>query len=51
MTRRTAWFSIVDHEFPRLARAFETWLDAANFDDDGRQRQRLSALTAEARRG
>lgn len=49
--RDTAWFSIVDHEFPRLARAFETWLDAANFDGDGRQRQRLSALTAEARRG
>lgn len=49
--RDTAWFSIVDHEFPRLARAFEAWLDAANFDGDGRQRQRLSALTAEARRG
>ncbi|MFN7979060.1 MAG: GNAT family protein [Vicinamibacterales bacterium] len=49
--RDTAWFSIVDHEFPRLARAFETWLDPANFDADGGQRQRLSALTAEARRG
>jgi RimJ/RimL family protein N-acetyltransferase len=49
--RDTAWFSIVDREFPRLARAFETWLDPANFDADGRQRQRLSALTAEARRG
>lgn len=49
--RDTAWFSIVDHEFPRLARAFETWLDTANFDGDGRQRQRLSVFTAEARRG
>ena len=49
--RDTAWFSIVDHEFPRLARAFEAWLDPVNFDQDGRQRQRLSALTAETRRG
>ena len=49
--RDTAWYSIVDHEFPRLASAFETWLDPANFDAGGRQRQRLSTLTAEARRG
>lgn len=49
--RDTAWYSIVDGEFPRLAGAFERWLDPANFDADGRQRQRLSDLTAEARRG
>lgn len=49
--RDTAWFSIVDHEFPALRRAFEAWLDPANFDAEGRQRQRLSVLTAEARRG
>jgi RimJ/RimL family protein N-acetyltransferase len=49
--RDTAWYSIVDHEFPRLARAFESWLDPANFDAAGQQRRRLSDLTAEARRG
>ena len=49
--RDTAWYSIVDHEFPSLAGAFEAWLDPANFDGDGRQRRRLSDLTAEARRG
>ncbi len=49
--RDTAWYSIIDHEFPSLARAFEAWLDPANFAADGRQRRRLSDLTAEARRG
>ena len=49
--RDTAWYSFVDHEFPPLSRAFEAWLAPDNFDPDGRQRRRLSDLTAEARRG
>lgn len=44
--RDTAWFSVIDREWPALSAAFEAWLDAANFDADGRQRQRLSTLTA-----
>lgn len=44
-TRDTAWYSIVDREWPRLALAFETWLAPENFDEAGRQRQALSALT------
>ena len=43
--RDTAWFSITDGEWPVLKSAFERWLDPANFDRDGRQRERLSALT------
>lgn len=43
--RDTAWFSIADGEWPVLKTAFERWLDPANFDRDGRQRERLSALT------
>jgi RimJ/RimL family protein N-acetyltransferase len=43
--RDTAWFSITDGEWPALKVAFERWLDPANFDRDGRQRERLSALT------
>ena len=43
--RDTAWFSILDSEWPRLLAAFETWLDPANFDADGRQRRGLSELT------
>lgn len=47
--RDTAWFSILDREWPALRAAYEAWLDPANFDDDGRQRQSLGALTANAR--
>ena len=42
--RDTAWFSIVDHEWPKVKAAFEAWLDPANFDADGRQKQKLQAL-------
>jgi RimJ/RimL family protein N-acetyltransferase len=45
-TRDTAWFSVIDGEWPALRQAFERWLDASNFDADGRQRLRLSDLTA-----
>lgn len=47
--RDTAWYAAIDSEWPLLKRAFERWLDPANFDADGRQRVRLSALTREAR--
>jgi RimJ/RimL family protein N-acetyltransferase len=43
--RDTAWFSIADREWPSIKMAFERWLDPANFDREGRQRQRLSART------
>jgi RimJ/RimL family protein N-acetyltransferase len=40
--RDTAWYSIVDAEWPRLREGFTRWLDPANFADDGRQRQSLA---------
>jgi RimJ/RimL family protein N-acetyltransferase len=43
--RDTAWFSIIDSEWPAIKAAFERWLDPANFDSDGGQRESLSALT------
>ena len=46
--RDTAWFSILDHEWPALRAKFETWLDPANFDANGRQRQSLGDLNREA---
>ncbi len=49
--RDTAWFSILDREWPALRDAHRRWLDPGNFDDRGRQRQALSALTAAARAG
>jgi RimJ/RimL family protein N-acetyltransferase len=42
--RDTAWFSIIDGEWPALKQAFERWLDPANFDGEGKQRQRLAEL-------
>ena len=39
--RDTAWFSIVDKEWPALKAAYEGWLDPANFDSDGNQKRRL----------
>ncbi|MGY3928512.1 GNAT family N-acetyltransferase [Aeromonas simiae] len=48
-SRDTAWFSVIDGEWPALRACFERWLDEANFDGAGRQRLSLSALTAAAR--
>ncbi len=47
--RDTAWFSIVDGEWPALRAAYERWLGPDNFDPNGKQRQHLSMLIAEAR--
>jgi RimJ/RimL family protein N-acetyltransferase len=44
--RDTAWYAAVDAEWPALEAAFTRWLDPANFDSSGRQRESLSALTA-----
>jgi RimJ/RimL family protein N-acetyltransferase len=45
--RDTAWFSMLDSEWPTRKAAFERWLDPLNFDASGRQKQSLSALRAE----
>jgi RimJ/RimL family protein N-acetyltransferase len=42
--RDTAWYSILDSEWPALRRGFERWLDPANFDAAGRQRATLESL-------
>jgi RimJ/RimL family protein N-acetyltransferase len=42
--RDTAWFSILDGEWPALRAAFEAWLEPENFDADGRQRRTLASL-------
>ena len=44
--RDTAWFAVMDWEWPQLQAAFQTWLAPANFDADGRQKVALSTLTA-----
>ncbi len=42
--RDTAWFSIIDGEWPACREAFERWLAVDNFDEQGQQRQRLEVL-------
>ena len=44
--RDTAWYSVIDREWPALRAAHEQWLAPENFDAQGRQQLRLSALTA-----
>jgi RimJ/RimL family protein N-acetyltransferase len=42
-TRDTAWFSVIDSDWPALQGAFQRWLQATNFDADGRQKQTLES--------
>jgi len=44
--RDTAWFSIIDREWPPLRAAFEDWLAEDNFDAEGRQIRRLEECRA-----
>ena len=39
--RDTAWFAMLDGDWPRLRRGYEAWLAASNFDDKGGQRRTL----------
>ena len=40
--RDTAWYAILDRDWPALKRAYQDWLDPANFDAAGAQKARLS---------
>ena len=42
--RDTAWYSMLDSEWADRKRAFENWLDASNFDADGKQKTPLRHL-------
>ncbi|CAD7702587.1 unnamed protein product [Ostreobium quekettii] len=44
--RDTAYFSILEDEWPGVRGAVEAWLDSSNFDDGGRQRATLAELRA-----
>lgn len=46
--RDTAWFAMIDREWPGLDAAYRRWLASENFDAQGRQREPLSGLTASA---
>jgi RimJ/RimL family protein N-acetyltransferase len=40
--RDTAWYSIIDKEWPQLKLAYQTWLAVQNFDEQGGQRRSLT---------
>ena len=44
--RDTAWYSILDGEWPAIRTNFETWLSPDNFDEQGNQRRSLANLNA-----
>ena len=46
--RDTAWYSILDHEWPRIRSNFELWLVPSNFDERGRQILSLRRLNSSA---
>src|SRR5580693_6257300 len=41
--RDTAWFSMLDSEWPARKREFERWLDESNFDSEVIQKTRLNS--------
>ena len=43
--RDTAWFAVIDSDWPALGEAYRAWLDPTNFDAEGQQRERLGDLT------
>jgi len=43
-SRDTAWFAMLDHEWPLRKARFEAWLRRENFDESGKQRTALSAM-------
>lgn len=43
--RDTAWYAMLDTEWPARKRAFERWLAPDNFDAQGRQCVSLSAIS------
>ncbi|SDO78341.1 Protein N-acetyltransferase, RimJ/RimL family [Phyllobacterium sp. YR620] len=44
--RDTAWFSIIDSEWPALKAAYQKWLSPENFDAAGKQIKRLEEFRA-----
>jgi len=45
-SRDTAWFAIVDKDWPALREVYAKWLERSNFSASGYNRTRLSVLTA-----
>lgn len=44
--RDTAWFAMVDDDWPQIGQALREWLDPSNFDSEGSQKRRLEEIRA-----
>lgn len=42
--RDTAWYAIIDKDWPKLEAAFEAWLKPTNFDENGKQLESLASI-------
>ena len=49
--RDTAWFAVVDQDWPALRAGYQAWLDPGNFDASGRQRRALADCLTATRSG
>jgi RimJ/RimL family protein N-acetyltransferase len=50
-SRDTAWYAMLDRDWPAIRAAYDAWLDPANFDDTGRQRTPLRTPLAQVDAG
>lgn len=46
--RDTAWYSMLDSEWPALKAAYDAWLDPQNFDAAGKQKRKLGEMQHKA---
>lgn len=44
MSRDTAWYAMIDTDWPAIEKAFQLWLEPSNFDAKGLQVQKLEDL-------
>ncbi|WP_306117591.1 MULTISPECIES: GNAT family protein [unclassified Roseitalea] len=49
--RDTAWYSMLDRQWPVARAAFERWLEPGNFDSAGRQRRTLESIRRDIHAG
>ena len=46
--RDTAWYSVIDSDWPALKAKFERWLSPENFDQAGKQRASLTTISSDS---
>jgi len=47
-SRDTAWFSIIDSDWPSIKEALQHWLNPQNFDESGKQIRRLQEMRGQS---